>query len=77
MTTEEVKAESKAQHQETHGTPIPPDAKPMNILVEFWAFLRARKKFWLLPIIISLLLLSLLMVVASQAGVVSPFMYVM
>lgn len=42
---------------------------------EIWEFMRVRKKFWLAPIIIVLMLLGLLMVVASQAGVVSPFIY--
>ena len=77
MSTDEVKAEGEAQHEETHGTPVPPDAKPMSIVGEFWAFLRVRKKFWLLPIILALLLLAVLMVVGSQAGVVSPFVYML
>jgi hypothetical protein len=42
---------------------------------EIWAFLRVRKKFWLAPIIIALMLLGLLMIVAGQAGVLSPFLY--
>ena len=47
----------------------------MEILKEFWAFMRVRKKFWLAPIIISLVLLSLLLFFAGQAGVLSPFIY--
>ena len=47
----------------------------METLVEIWAFLRIRKKFWLAPIIIALMLLGLLMVVAGNAGIVSPFVY--
>lgn len=53
---------------------IPP-SEDENIFQEIWGFLRVRKKFWLAPIIIALMLLGLLFVVASQAGVVSPFIY--
>ncbi len=49
----------------------------METLKEIWAFLRIRKKFWLAPIIIALLLLSLLMFLGTQAGVVSPFVYML
>ena len=47
----------------------------MEIIREIWEFLRIRKKFWLAPIIIALLLLGLLMVLGQSAGVVSPFIY--
>ena len=49
----------------------------VSVLGEIWAFLRVRKKFWLAPIIITLLLLGLLILAASSAGVVSPFIYMM
>jgi len=49
----------------------------METAKEMWAFLRIRKKFWLAPIVISLMLLGLLVVFAGQAGVVSPFIYVL
>jgi hypothetical protein len=49
----------------------------METLKEIWAFLRIRKKFWLAPIIIALVLLGLLIVFAGQAGVVSPFVYML
>jgi len=48
----------------------------MDTLRELWAFMRVRKKFWLAPIIISLLLLGMLFVFAGNAGVISPFIYV-
>jgi hypothetical protein len=51
-----------------------PKPKKLSILTEFWAFLKVRKKFWLAPIIISLLLLSLL-IVFSQGSALSPFIY--
>lgn len=47
----------------------------MDLLKEIWAFLRVRKKFWLAPIIIALLLLAGLFLLAGQAGVISPFIY--
>ncbi len=39
-----------------------------------WDFLRVRKKWWLAPIIIFLLLVSLL-IVLSQGSAVAPFIY--
>ncbi len=39
-----------------------------------WGFLNARKKWWLAPIVLFLLLLSLLMVL-SQGSAVAPFIY--
>lgn len=47
----------------------------VEIVQEMWAFLKVRKKFWLAPIIIALLLLAGLFVLAGQAGVISPFIY--
>lgn len=49
----------------------------METLREIWAFLRIRKKFWLAPIIISLLLLGALFAFASGTGVMSPFIYML
>jgi hypothetical protein len=40
---------------------------------EFWTFLKVRKKFWLLPIVITLLLLASL--VFFSQGAVAPFIY--
>jgi hypothetical protein len=42
---------------------------------EMWTFLRVRKKFWLAPLILALLLLGLLFAAAGNAGIVSPFIY--
>lgn len=47
----------------------------ISILREFWDFLRVRKKFWLAPIVLALLLLGFLIIFAGSAGVVSPFVY--
>ncbi len=46
----------------------------LSILKEFWDFLRIRKRYWLAPIIIILVLLSLLIVFA-QSSAVAPFIY--
>jgi hypothetical protein len=41
---------------------------------ELWAFLRARKKFWLLPIIVTMALFGGL-IVLTQGSAVAPFIY--
>ena len=46
----------------------------MTFLSELWNFLRVRKKFWLTPIILMLLLLGGL-VVLSSGSAVAPFIY--
>lgn len=48
----------------------------MTILIELWAFLRARKKFWLLPLFIMMFLLGVLIVMA-QGSAIAPFIYTM
>jgi hypothetical protein len=53
------------------------DLEPKSFVGEIWDFLRVRKKFWLAPIIVALMLLGALIVFASSAGVVSPFVYMM
>ena len=46
----------------------------MSILVELWQFLRERKKFWLLPIALVLLVFGGLMILV-QGSAVAPFIY--
>lgn len=46
----------------------------MNFLAELWAFLRVRKKLWLMPIIIVMVVIGGLLVLA-QGSVVAPFIY--
>lgn len=46
----------------------------MSFLLELWQFLKIRKKFWLLPIIIVMLLLGGLLVLA-QGSAIAPFIY--
>ena len=46
----------------------------MSIFKELWAFMKARKKFWLAPIILLMLLLGAL-IVLTQGSAVAPFIY--
>lgn len=46
----------------------------MSFLRELWAFLRARKKMWLLPIIVMAVIFGGL-VVLTQGSAVAPFIY--
>jgi hypothetical protein len=46
----------------------------MSFLGELWMFLRVRKKFWLLPIILTMLALGGLLILA-QGSAVAPFIY--
>ncbi len=46
----------------------------LSIVGEFWQFLKVRKKFWLAPILVVLLLLSLVIVLA-QGSALAPFIY--
>ena len=45
-----------------------------EMLGELWAFMKERKKFWLLPIIIALVFLGSL-IVLTQGSAVAPFIY--
>jgi hypothetical protein len=46
----------------------------LSILAEFWAFMRVRKKWWLAPILVILLMLSLL-IVLTEGSALAPFIY--
>ncbi len=46
----------------------------MSFLVELWMFLKVRKKFWLLPILVMMLVFGGL-VVLTQGSAVAPFIY--
>lgn len=46
----------------------------MSFLIEFWAFLKTRKKFWLLPILIVMLVIGGLLIFA-QGSAIAPFIY--
>ncbi|MBU1052390.1 MAG: hypothetical protein KKC46_00995 [Proteobacteria bacterium] len=45
-----------------------------SIVSEFWEFIKARKKYWLLPIIIVLGLFGII-IVFTESSVVAPFIY--
>jgi hypothetical protein len=45
-----------------------------SIIGEFWGFMRVRKKWWLAPIIMVMLMLSLL-IVLTQGSALAPFIY--
>jgi hypothetical protein len=46
----------------------------MNLLKEFWLFLRVRKKWYLLPILITLVVLGTVLVFAETSAL-APFLY--
>lgn len=46
----------------------------LELVKDLWAFMKVRKKFWLAPIIVVLLLLGGL-IVLTQGSVVAPFIY--
>jgi len=46
----------------------------IQIIIEFWQFLKYRKRYWLLPIVVILLLLGLL-IIFTESSAVAPFIY--
>jgi hypothetical protein len=50
------------------------EGRMLGFVREFWAFLRVRKKFWLLPIFLVMALFGVLMVL-TQGSAVAPFIY--
>jgi hypothetical protein len=48
----------------------------MSFLAEFWAFLRVRKKLWLAPAVIVIVLLGGV-VILSEGSAIAPFIYTM
>ena len=46
----------------------------MSFLLELWDYMKTRKKFWLAPIILIMLLLGFLIVLA-EGSAVAPFIY--
>ena len=49
-------------------------AGKLQILFEFWEFMKVRKKWWLGPIVVLLLLLGLL-IILTEGSAVAPFVY--
>ncbi len=46
----------------------------IELIVDIWDFLKVRKKYWLAPLIITILLLGTL-IIFTQGTVVAPFIY--
>ena len=46
----------------------------LSIFAELWAFMKVRKKWWLAPILVMLILLSTL-IVMTQGSALAPFIY--
>jgi len=46
----------------------------MDFIKDLWGFLKVRKKFWLLPVILTLLLFGVLIVMTSGTAI-APFIY--
>jgi hypothetical protein len=46
----------------------------MSLVIELWRFMRVRKKFWLLPIFLVMLLLGGLLILAKGSAI-APFIY--
>lgn len=46
----------------------------MSFLAEFWDYMRVRRKFWLLPILLVLVIFGGL-IVLSQGSAIAPFIY--
>ena len=56
------------------GSPTPDALSKLVVLRQFWEFLRVRKKFWLAPIVLVLVLLGLLLVSVGGSPL-APFVY--
>ncbi len=50
------------------------DMSKLSIFKELWAFMRVRKKWWLLPILVMIVLLGLILIFA-QGSALAPFIY--
>ena len=46
----------------------------LSIIAEFWEFLKTRKKWWLIPIVVCLVLLGAL-IVFTESSALAPFIY--
>lgn len=53
---------------------LPHQKQKMSFLKEMWAFLKQRKKFWLAPVIILLMILGVLIVLGGSSAI-APFIY--
>ena len=49
-------------------------AKNKSLIGELWSFMKVRKKWWLLPLLIMFLLVAAL-IIFGQSSAISPFIY--
>jgi hypothetical protein len=54
--------------------PIPPAVQSSSVFSEFWLFLKEEKKWWLAPLVVVLLGLSV-MIVFAEGSAIAPFIY--
>jgi hypothetical protein len=47
----------------------------VDFLTELWRFMRIRRKFWLLPIVLMMIVLGGLVLLTTSGSVVAPFIY--
>ena len=46
----------------------------IDFIIEFWAFVRERKKYWMVPLLLLMIILGVLLVFA-EGSAVAPFIY--
>ncbi len=73
MTREHADDDRDAERQAAEDFASGAEQPDSGIVREFWDFLMCSKKWWLLPIIISLLVLGVLVMLSSSAA--APFIY--
>jgi hypothetical protein len=66
--------EDAGPHAPQIGSVNPPDEDVMSFLAELFAFMRERKKYWLVPVVIMMVIFSGL-VLMTKGSVVAPFIY--
>ncbi|MBI4965203.1 MAG: hypothetical protein HY913_18150 [Desulfomonile tiedjei] len=47
----------------------------MSLVAEFWDFMKVRKKFWLAPILIFIVILSAFAILVANSPILTPFIY--
>lgn len=51
------------------------ESEKESLLSEIWHYIRAEKKYWLIPLIIVFVMFGALLIVAQTVPVISPFIY--
>ena len=60
--------------EEENKVPVIPEDENQSLIAEFWEFVKVRKRYWLLPIVIMLTFLGIL-IVFTEGSAVAPFIY--